>query len=102
MKKQKKQGKSEPIKIDGILDEKYAPVEEWSAAEEKYRDLPLNDGEYTKIIVKSTGIGICIVAKFDNSLRSHPYLDGVKFRTKLKNVTPLEIDERKKEQEKFL
>lgn len=98
----KKQGKLESQKFDGILSDKYAPVEEWGEAEGENRCLPLNEGEYTKIIVKNRGICVCIVARFKNLVRSHPYLDGVKFKTNLKNVTPLEIEERRRENDKFL
>lgn len=103
MKKQKKQKKSEPIKVEGLPKENYAPIEEWSEAEERFKDLPLNEGECTKIIDCTTGEGICVVAKFNNSYRSHEYLNGgVKIKDNLIEVTPLEINERKKEQEKFL
>jgi len=103
MAKKKKQEKQKSPKLEGLPRENYAPVEEWSEAEERYKGLPLNDGECTKIIDCTTGEGICIVAKFNNSYRSHEYLNGgVKFKTNLIEVTPLEINERKKEQEKFL
>lgn len=102
MKKQKKQEELEPIKVDGVLSSEYAPIEEWSEAEAKYGDLPLNEGEYTKIIIKNLGICDCYVARFKNLVRSHSYLDGVEFKTNLKEVTPLEIEERRRENEKFL
>jgi len=83
--------------------EKYSPVEEWKDASNRFPDLPLNDGEYTVIIDPNTGLGLYLVAQLKNTVRYHTYLDGgVKFNGNFKKVTPLEISERKKEQEKFL
>jgi hypothetical protein len=83
--------------------EKYSPVEEWVEAPSRFTNLPLNDGEYTVIIDPHTGVGLYLVARLKNTVRYHMYLDGgVKFNGDFKKVTPLEISERKKEQEKFL
>jgi hypothetical protein len=103
MVKKKKQEKPKSPKLEGLPREKYAPIEEWGEAEERYKDWPLNNGEFTKIIDRTTGEGICIVAKFNNSYRSHEYLNGgIEIKTNLIEITPQEINERKKEQEKFL
>ena len=49
--------------------ERYAPVEEWREATERFRNLPLKDGEYTVIIDPRTGMGLYLVAKLRNTFR---------------------------------
>lgn len=102
MKKRKKQPKGKSQGVRMIPSEKYAPVEEWSETYGYYQDKPLKEGEYTKIIDSTNGQGICILARFKNLLRSHPYLNGVKFKTELIEISPMEIHEREEENKKFL
>ena len=102
MRKGKKQPKGGAQKARRLPSEKYAPVEEWGEAHGYYQDKPLKEGEYTKIIDNTNGQGICILARFKNLLRSHPYLNGVKFKTELIEISPMEIHEREEENKKFL
>ena len=82
--------------------ERYAPVEEWREATERFRNLPLKDGEYTVIIDPRTGMGLYLVAKLRNTFRSCAYMSGYEFKDAFKMITPTEIDKRTKENEKFL
>ena len=83
--------------------ETYLPVEEWRESPERFRNLKLQDGEYTIIVEPQTGVGLYLVARLRNTFRYHPYLDGsVKFNENFKKISPLELRERAKEQEKFL
>lgn len=82
--------------------EKYSPVEEWVEAPSRFTNLPLNDGEYTVIIDPHTGMGLYLVARQKNVIRYCTYLDNRHFDGPFKKVTPLELHERVKENEKFL
>ena len=82
--------------------EAYSPVEEWRDATEKFRNLPLKDGEYTVIIDSRTGMGLYLVAKLRNTFRSCAYMSGYDFKDAFNKVSPMEIDKRTKENEKFL
>jgi hypothetical protein len=102
MRRRKRQPKERSQRARIFPREEYAPVEEWSEANGYYQDKPLKEGECTKIIDSTNGQGICILARFKNLLRSHPYLNGVKFKTDLIEVSPMEIHEREEENKKFL
>jgi len=82
--------------------ESYPPVEDWSDAPERFRSLLLKEGEYTPIIDPHTGMGLYLIACLRNTIRCHAYLDGERFKEDFKRVTFLELNERAKENEKFL
>jgi hypothetical protein len=82
--------------------EKYVPVEEWTSAPDRFRGLKLAEGEYTVIVDPQSGMGLYLVARLRNIVRYHTYLDGVQFKERLKRITMIELQERAKENEKFL
>jgi len=85
-----------------IQKEKYVPVEEWTSAPDRFKGLNLSEGEYVIIVDPQTGMGLYLVARLRNIVRYHTYLDGVQFKGGLKRVTMIELQERTKENEKFL
>ena len=82
--------------------EKYVPVEEWTSAPDRFKGLMLGEGEYTIVVDPQTGMGLYLVARLRNIVRYHTYLDGVQFKGELKRITMMELQERAKENEKFL
>jgi hypothetical protein len=85
-----------------IQKEKYVPVEEWTSAPDRFKGLNLGEGEYTIIVDPQTGMGLYLVARLRNIVCYHTYLDGVEFKERLKRITMIELQERAKENEKFL
>jgi len=54
----------------------YPPVEEWVQAPDHYKNLGLNNGEYTIITDLRTGRGIYVVARVEDIIRYCVYMDG--------------------------
>ena len=102
MKKGKRQPKVGAQKVRRLPSEKYAPVEEWGEAPTTFQKLLLRDGEFTTIVDPHTGMGLYLLACLRNTIRCHAYLDGERFKEDFKRVTFLELNERAKENEKFL
>ena len=102
MRKGKRQPKEGAQKVRRLPSEKYAPVEEWGEAPTTFQKLLLRDGEFTTIVDPHTGMGLYLLACLRNTIRCHAYLDGERFKEDFKRVTFLELNERAKENEKFL
>ena len=102
MRKGKRQPKGGAQKVRRLPSEKYAPVEEWGEAPTTFQKLLLKDGEFTTIVDPHTGMGLYLLACLRNTIRCHAYLDGERFKEDFKRVTFLELNERAKENEKFL
>jgi hypothetical protein len=102
MRKGKRQPKGGAQKVRRLPSEKYAPVEEWGEAPTTFQKLLLRDGEFTTIVDPHTGMGLYLLACLRNTIRCHAYLDGERFKEDFKRVTFLELNERAKENEKFL
>ena len=100
-----RKGKKQPdggVQRQRLPNEKYAPVEEWGEAPIAFQNLLLKDGEFTTIVDPHTGMGLYLLACLKNTIRCHAYLDGERFKENFKRVTFLELNERAKENEKFL
>lgn len=102
MRKGKKRPKGGSQKLRRVPSEKYSLVEEWDDAPERFQNLLLKEGEFTTIVDPHTGMGLYLVACLRNTIRCHAYLDGERFKENFKRVTFLELNERAKENEKFL
>ena len=102
MRKGKKQPNGGAQKLRRLPSEKYGLVEEWGEAPDRFKNLLLKEGEFTTIVDPHTGTGLYLLACLRNSVRCYAYLDGEKFKENFKRVTLVELNERAKENEKFL